>query len=65
LLATCEFPEAEPNLILCCEATIAAAPANKIGHDEAIFMTLNNGGAGGAAVTFQGNAFINLQKDTP
>ena len=65
LLASCTFPEVEPNLIVCCEATIAAAPANKIAHNEAIFMTLNNGGAGGATVTFQGNVFMNLQKDLP
>ena len=65
LLASCEFPEVATGVIACCEATIAGAPANKIAHNEAIFMTLNNGGAGGASVTFQGNVFMNLQKDLP
>lgn len=65
LLATCEILEVTPGMIACCEATIEGAPVSIIGHNEAIFMTLNNGGAGGANVTFQGNVFMNLQKHTP
>ncbi|QDP66324.1 MAG: hypothetical protein Unbinned6224contig1000_45 [Prokaryotic dsDNA virus sp.] len=62
LLANCEFAEVDITKIACCDGTVAASPANLIGHGEALFMTLTNAGVGSNAVKFQGNVFINLQK---
>jgi len=67
VVATCEFIEADPSLTNCCSATLASSPATilEYGAGDALFLTLNNAGAGGTNVPFQGNVYITLQKKAP
>ena len=67
LVAGCDFAEADPTLINCCNATLSTSPSGitELGEGFGLFLTLTNSGAGAANVAFQGNVYINLQKKTP